>query len=169
LEEHEQRPFQALFKNDFHYALPNQLDYLLLRMEQESHIRSVPGTGVVDGGLEMDFYGFTRLFRTRGWLTSDEFDLCRRLYSLVRTLLPPPDLVIHLTARSEVISRRLAGRHRINIASVKDTALLDSYLAEWLSTVDSAQILSIDASGEDSCYQRILPGLVRSLQQLSFA
>ncbi len=31
-EEHAERPFQALFKNDARYALANQIDYLLLRV-----------------------------------------------------------------------------------------------------------------------------------------
>jgi deoxyadenosine/deoxycytidine kinase len=32
-EQHTERPFQALFKNDSHYALANQIDYFLLRAE----------------------------------------------------------------------------------------------------------------------------------------
>ena len=34
-EQHEERPFQTLFKQDPKYALANQLDYLLYRAEQE--------------------------------------------------------------------------------------------------------------------------------------
>ena len=146
LEGHADRPFQARFKADHRFALANQVDYLLLRLEQEKAIRSEAQTGVLDGGLEMDFHGFTRLFHARGWLTGDEFDLCLRFYTLARNLLPPPDLVLHLTAPPEVIARRLAQRDRINIASAGDISLLDAFLAEWLSTVNAGCILSLVVS-----------------------
>ena len=65
LEEHNEQPFQRILKTDARYALANQLDYLLLRAEQERHLRQSPQTGLMDGGLEMDFHGFTRLFHAR--------------------------------------------------------------------------------------------------------
>ncbi|KAF0108537.1 MAG: putative deoxynucleoside kinase [Anaerolineaceae bacterium] len=165
LEGHAERPFQARFKADRRFALANQMDYLLLRAEQETGIRSRMETGVLDGGLEMDFHGFTRLFHARGWLTDDEFDLCRRFYTWTRSLLLPPDLVLHLTARPEVIARRLAKRDRINIASAEDISLLDAFLAEWLAMLDPARLLALDVSEDDPDYQRLLPGLVSTLQR----
>jgi deoxyadenosine/deoxycytidine kinase len=166
LEGHAERPFQSLFKADPRYALANQMDYLLLRAEQEQAIRSEPETGVLDGGLEMDFHGFTRLFHVRGWLTNDEFDLCRRFYTLTRSLLPPPDLVIHLTARSEIIAARLAHRERINIASAEDISLLDTFLTEWLATLEPERILNLDVSTDDPTYKNILPNLLVKLQEM---
>jgi len=62
LEQHTERPFQQMFKNDPRYALANQLDYMLLRAKQEQEFRSMEGIALVDGGLDLDFYGFTRLF-----------------------------------------------------------------------------------------------------------
>jgi len=165
LEGHADRPFQARFKADHRFALANQVDYLLLRLEQEKAIRSEAQTGVLDGGLEMDFHGFTRLFHARGWLTGDEFDLCLRFYTLARNLLPPPDLVLHLTAPPEVIARRLAQRDRINIASAGDISLLDAFLAEWLSTVNADCLLPLDVSEDDPDYRRILPGLVEKIKE----
>src|SRR5215211_6162831 len=79
-EQHAERPFQALFKKDAHYALANQIDYLLLRAEQERLLRASPLIGLLDGGLDLDFYGFTRLFHSRGLLSDPEYDLCRRVY-----------------------------------------------------------------------------------------
>jgi deoxyadenosine/deoxycytidine kinase len=79
-EQHTERPFQALFKRDPQYGLANQLDYLLYRTEQEKEIRSSGNIGLVDGGLDLDFQGFTRLFHARGLLSDLEFDLCHRFY-----------------------------------------------------------------------------------------
>ncbi|MEW5940639.1 MAG: hypothetical protein AB1750_13295, partial [Chloroflexota bacterium] len=69
LESHVERPFQALFQRDPRHALANQLDFLLFRAEQERDLRSGPRPAIVDGGLDLDFHGFSRLFHARGWLT----------------------------------------------------------------------------------------------------
>ena len=98
LEQHAERPFQILFKTDKRYGLANQIDYLLLRAEQERELRTSGHTGLVDGGLDQDFHGFTRLFHARGYLSAAEFDLCRRFYTFARATLPLPDLIIHLRA-----------------------------------------------------------------------
>ena len=164
LEEHNERPFQRVFKIDKRYALANQLDYLLLRAEQERLLRQSPQTGLMDGGLEMDLYGFTRLFHARGWLTDAEFDLCKRFYALVRLHQPPPDLVIHLTARREIIARRLAYRKRINVAAAEDIPRLDSFLDEWLSTLSPDHLLRLDVSETDFGYRRLLPSLLNTLR-----
>ena len=47
---------------------------------------------------DLDFHGFTRLFHSRGLLTNPEFDLCQRVYSFLRALLPRPELIIRLRA-----------------------------------------------------------------------
>ena len=64
-EQHAERPFQTLFKNDSGYAFANQVDYLLLRAEQEKLLRASAHIGLIDGGLDLDFHGFTRLTSTR--------------------------------------------------------------------------------------------------------
>ncbi len=151
-EQHDERPFQSLFKQDTKYALANQMDYLLLRAEQEKQLRAADKTGLMDGGLDLDFHGFTRLFRHRGLLTNSEFDLCLRLYSLLRELLPPPDLIVVLTAPQKTIEGRLAARRRINIASAKDAELMDGFIREWLESISGEKILRIDASSEEENY-----------------
>ena len=103
LESHAERPFQADFKRDPRYALANQIDFLLYRAEQERDLRADPRPALVDGGLDLDFHGFTRLFHARGWLTDPEFDLVRRLYAWTRERLPFLDLIVHLTASDETV------------------------------------------------------------------
>ena len=156
-EQHDERPFQKLFKEDARYALANQVDYLLMRAEQERELRSGNKPALMDGGFDLDFYGFTRLFHTHGWLSAAEFDLCRRLHTLTRQLLPPPDLIIHLHADAETIRQRLASRNRINIASSEDAELLESYVNEWLETVPESNILRLDVSKESMDYPHSVP------------
>jgi deoxyadenosine/deoxycytidine kinase len=82
LEQHTERPFQQLFKNDPRFALANQLDYFLYRADQEKELRISAHIGLMDGGLDLDFHGFTRLFHSRNLISDSEFGLCRRLYTL---------------------------------------------------------------------------------------
>ena len=171
-ERHDERPFQSLFagsapgtdKQDTRYALANQLDYLLLRAEQEKSLRASPHIALTDGGLDLDFHGFTRLFHARGFLNYAEFDLCRRFYSLTRELLPPPDLVIALSAPEETVRQRLASRNRINIASVEDTALFNFFVDEWLTTIPAPRILRLDVTNEDIHYTQSVSRIMARLK-----
>jgi deoxyadenosine/deoxycytidine kinase len=151
-EQHAERPFQALAKQDARYIFANQMDYLLLRAEQEKELRALPKIGLMDGGLDLDFHGFTRLFLSQSLLSQMEFDLCRRFYLLTRELLPGPDLIVRLNADEDTVAGRLSRRRRINIASADDTTLFESYLDEWLASVPSSRILQLDVSNESLDY-----------------
>lgn len=153
-EQHTERPFQALFKHDTRYALANQIDYMLLRAEQERILRSASKVGLMDGGLDLDFHGFTRLFHSRGLLTDAEHDLCRRVYSFIREALPMPDLIVRLCADDVTVSSRLSKRDRINIARAEDSLLFDSFLNEWLASIPSDRLLEVDVSSESIEYER---------------
>lgn len=153
-EQHNERPFQALFKNDARYALANQIDYFLLRAEQERELRASPLIGLMDGGLDLDFYGFTRLFLSRGLLTEPEYDLCRRVYVLIRASLPEPELIVRLCADDATVAERLARRSRINIASAEDNAIFNSFLDEWLASVAAERMLELDVSQETLAYEK---------------
>lgn len=153
-EEHAERPFQALFKHDRRYALANQIDYLLRCGEQEKQLRLSSGLGLMDGGLDLDFHGFTRLFYSQGSITDSEFDLCRRVYQVLREALPPPELFVRLCADEKTIVRRYSTRERINIVSPADTALFNSFLDEWLASIPSEQVLALDVSDETVDYER---------------
>ena len=157
LEEHIARPFQALFKNDRGFALANQIDYLLLRAEQERLIRADARTGLQDGGLEMDFFVFTRLFQRKGLLSALEFQLCERLYAQVRSAQPPPEGILWLTAPREVVMERFPRRGRkLEIATRDDLQASETFLNEWLEGLEPDRILRIDATKDDPGYQGCL-------------
>jgi deoxyadenosine/deoxycytidine kinase len=152
LEQHRERPFQQLFAADGRrYAFPNQVDYLLLRAEQEWQIRQGAGIGIQDGGLDEDFQVFTRYFFQRGCLTEAEHGLCERLYALLRQRLPPPEVYIYLKAPLPVLAERLARRNRsLEIAKAADLAELQVLLDAWLGRLDPAALIEIDTSEDDT-------------------
>jgi deoxyadenosine/deoxycytidine kinase len=168
LEQHIERPFQALFSQDLHrFALANQIDYLLLRAEQELAIRQGAITGVLDGGLDQDFFVFTRLFSNRGYLTGDEFRLCESLYRFFRKVLPLPDLIIRLVAPLEVVAERYARRSRgLEIAKIDDLLELEKLLDDWLSAVTECPILTVDASPDDRGYAQALEDVLEAIKMV---
>ena len=167
-EQHEERPFQAHFKHDPRYGLANQIDYMLLRAEQERTLRTAPQTGLIDGGLDLDYHGFTRLFHRRGLLTDPEFDLCRRLYETLRELLPLPELIIRMRGDESTVESRLSKRKRINIALAEDFVLMESFLDEWLDTVPKGQILEIEVTNEGLEYKKSIQQIITKFSQLSW-
>jgi deoxyadenosine/deoxycytidine kinase len=167
LEQHAERPFQKMFKNDPRYALANQLDYMLQRAKQEQEFRSMEGIALVDGGLDLDFYGFTRLFHSRGLLSNIEFQLCEELYGFFRSLLPPPELTVHLIIDHEIIEKRLAERDRINVATSADLELMNSFIISWLENIPSGKVIHIDASKDSPDYSNSIPIILDRIASLA--
>lgn len=164
LEGHLERPFQALFKNDKRYALANQIDYLLLRAEQEQAIRISPRIGLLDGGLEMDFFIFCRLFRQKGWLTAEEFSLLERLVTSLRNFLPPPDVIIFMQATPDVITNRFLKRGRaLEIATTDDLMAIEILLKEWLVSVDESRLIRLNATIDDPGYSHATPDILMNI------
>ena len=166
LEQHAERPFQVLAKQDARYLFANQMDYLLLRAEQERLLRVSSKIGLMDGGLDLDFHGFSRLFLARNLLSQNEFDLCQRFYILTRELLPSPELIVRLRAAEGTVADRMSRRKRINIASADDTALFNSLLEEWLATVPSEQILELDVTDEEINYKRSIDSILDKINKI---
>jgi len=164
-EQHKARPFQALFNHDPRYGLANQIDYLLFRAEQERALRAAPQIGLIDGGLDLDYHGFTRLFHARGLLTGQELDLCRRLYETLRELQLTPELIIRLRGDKRTVANRLFMRDRINIASAEDFTLMESFLDEWLDTFPRNQIIEIDVTDEGLDYSGSIRQILARVSQ----
>ena len=156
MEQHYRRPFQKLFSLDHEsYAFANQIDYLLFRAEQELEIRNCEKTGVQDGGLDEDFFLFTRLFYQNGFLTDREFGICERTYKILRELLQPPDLIVWLEAPLSVLAERIKIRDRgLGIVEIEDLKAMEVLLEDWLGEIDSAPVISIDTVKEGREYSK---------------
>lgn len=166
LEQHEARPFQRDFSVDLRgRALANQVDYLLFRAEQENAIRADSRIGIQDGGLDMDFHVFTKHFHRRGYLTEQEFNLCDRLFHLLRALLPPPEVILWMQASPSVIVRRFRGRGEVlRIAGEDELADLDTLLELWLGSRAAGTVIRVDAGRDDPTYADALEDLCGRIQ-----
>jgi len=134
---------------------------MLYRAEQEIKIRSSESAGVQDGGLDEDFFVFSRLFYQKGYLTKDEFDLCERTYYLLRELLAPPNLIVWLKAPLDVIAGRFTQRdRRLGIAEIEDMGVMEILLGEWLNKLPSSSLITIDAGSEERSYSKSIENLL---------
>ena len=151
-EQHEGMLFQSLFaENPQKYGLPNQVDYFLFRANQEHIIRSVDQVGLTDGGLDLDFYLFARLFHQKGYLDAHEFALCERLYTTLRAALPAPDVVIHLQAPLILLEerwRQRATKIDAEISTISDLPVLQVFLDEYLKNIEPQRIINVNAAEE---------------------
>ncbi|MEZ4646117.1 MAG: deoxynucleoside kinase [Chloroflexota bacterium] len=168
IEEPAERPFQYQFARDLHrYALANQIDFLLFRANQERELRQFEETAVQDGGLDQDFYIFTRHFHERAYLSTAEFALCQQLHTTLRQLLPPPDLIIWLQAPLDTIATRYRQRGRpLEITQLGDLAQLEQLMMSWLSLETAIPILQIDARHADYLARAQLEALQQQIEHM---
>jgi deoxyadenosine/deoxycytidine kinase len=153
LEQHAERPFQKRFMEDLSRdAFQNQVDYLLLRVEQERSIRAggLDRIGVQDGGLDQDFFVFSHLFLRKGYLRQEEFDLIERLHTLWRELLPAADGIIRLKAPLPVLAARRAQRQRaIDIVQEGDLPVIEGLVERWMRGLPPGTALLEVETGEE--------------------
>jgi len=149
LEQHAERLYHSQVCTQQLYAVANQVDFLLARAEQELLIRSQNGIGIQDGGLEQDYVIFTQLFYRKGLLSEADFQLCTRLYKLLRTFLPPPDLFLVLSADLPLLEQRLMQRMRAEeLAKSQDLAIIEDLLKTWLASSPSVHIVQLNANDQ---------------------
>jgi deoxyadenosine/deoxycytidine kinase len=110
LEDIEENPFLADFYRDSRkYAFQTQIFFLLRRYQQA---REAAQIGLFNRVLVADYlFDKDRVF-ARVNLEEKEFWLYDQLYRLLKNRLAPPDLVIFLQARTEVLAERLRMRGR---------------------------------------------------------
>ncbi len=162
LEQNVKRPFQKRFDDNLQgFSLPNQIDFLLFRAEQEIFVRENNIIGIQDGGLDLDFHVFTKCFYQKGYLRDEEYHLCKRLYSTLRTFLPLPDLFIKLSAPISLLTDRMIKRQReIDIIKTEDLVDMENLIEEWMKKVISVPIIDIDTHEDDLSYSNVIDDLV---------
>lgn len=168
LEQHEERPFQELFMlHKKQYAFVNQIDYMVFRAQQEIAIREGDTPGIQDGGLDQDFFVFTKLFFHNGYLSEDEFGICKSTYQVLRTNLQPPDLIIWMRAPVEVVAERYNRRaRRLDITQTEDMEVVERLFENWLSKYPAEALYVINSEQGDRNFSREIPKVKELIKSL---
>ena len=113
----EENPFLANFYADSgRYAFQTQLFFLLSRYRQQLDLIQLD---LFHGGIVSDYiFAKDRIFAYAN-LDADEIVLYEEIYSLLRTRIPSPDLVVFLQAGTDVLIDRIQNRRRDFERSIK--------------------------------------------------
>jgi deoxyadenosine/deoxycytidine kinase len=135
------------------YALHLQLHFLATRFASMRRMRGLGGSWVLDRTWYEDAEIFARGLQEQGLMTSDEWQLYRRLYAelLHSPAARPPRLLIYLHGPLDVISERIAlrGRPKEKDAPPQYWAALHGRYENWIAGFRHCPVLSLDVREYD--------------------
>lgn len=149
LEVFDENPFLADFYSDRDaYAFQTEMFFLLNRYRQQEQFAQDD----LFGGLSVSDYLFTkcRLFASLT-LSDHELSLYDRMYSILSTQVPTPDVVVHLNAPLDVLLGRIRTRGRTYERNM-DTGYLErlrSLYVQFFQHYEQAPLLDLDTSDID--------------------
>jgi len=166
-EKSEENPFLPYFYQDRKkYAFQTQIFFLLNRFQQQKEIAQLD----LFNQITLCDYLFAkdRIFASLN-LDNDELALYDQIFHLLRGQIPPPDLVIFLQAKPEVLFHRIQTRnipHEKNIDLEYLKTLTEAY-NYYFFHYDHAPLLVVDTSEIDFVNrQEDLSQLTREIKQM---
>lgn len=146
-------PFYASPEGMKTYALHLQLHFLATRFQSMRRMRGLGGSWVLDRTWYEDAEVFAAGHHEQGLLTSEEWQLYRRLYAelLHAPAARPPRLLIYLHAPLDVVLARIAqrGRPKERDADRVYWEQLHTRYARWIHTFRHCPVLFIDVREYD--------------------
>lgn len=149
LEQVEDNPFLGKFYEDpGKYAFQTQLFFLLERYRQQ---RELGQLNLFAEGTVADYLFSKDTIFASVTLGADEFNLYQQIFQLVGQGIPPPDLVIYLEARPEVLLRRIRKRGRGYERTIDQEYIekLSEAFREYFHNYTEAPLLVINCSDID--------------------
>lgn len=133
-----------------------QVFFLGHRSRQYLDLAAKPQSAILDRSIYEDAFIFARALHTMGNLNERDYFSYRRVFDLIVSQLPPPDLLIYLKAPVEVLMERIRRRARsieggIDIDYLR---LLDGFYEEWMQSFDVCPILTIRSDDLDFVHKK---------------
>ncbi len=122
-----------------------QVFFLGHRAEQYIEMAEMSQSVILDRSIYEDAYIFARALHHLGNIAERDYFSYRRVFDLVISKLPPPDLLIYLKAPVPVLIERIHRRGRSIESGItaEYLTLLDSFYEEWMQTFDVCPVLTI--------------------------
>lgn len=139
-------PYLAdFYSNMAQWSFHLQIFFLGHRAEQHRTLATGTVSAVSDRSIYEDAYIFARVLHHLGNLTQRDFDAYRKVYDLVVSGLPKPDLLLYLKAPVPVLMERIRqrGREMESGITADYLSLLDSFYDEWMAEFDVCPVLTI--------------------------
>lgn len=139
-------PYLAdFYANMRQWSFHLQVFFLGHRAQQHLELANSPGSAISDRSIYEDAHIFARALHHLDNLSERDYQSYRRVFDMVVTGLPRPDLLLYLTAPVPVLLDRIRRRAR-NIESgitADYLSLLETYYEEWIQTFDLCPVLTI--------------------------
>ncbi len=133
------------------WAFHLQVFFLGHRAEQYLQLVAAPQSSIVDRSIYEDAYIFARALHHLGNLSERDYLSYRRLFHLVTSSLPAPDLLIFLKCSIPVLMKRISRRGREMETSITADYLnlLESFYSDWIQNFEVCPVLTIPSDDLD--------------------
>lgn len=139
-----------------------QIYFLGHRADQYLEAASDPRPAILDRSIYEDAYIFSRALNHMGNLSERDYLAYRKLFDVVVSGLPLPNLLVYLKCPAQILMQRIRKRARnmeVGISS-EYLALLESFYDEWLLSFDLCPVLTIPTDDVDFVHQPMALELV---------
>ncbi len=145
-------PYLADFYADMKlWAFHLQVFFLGHRADQHLELARSPGSAIADRSIYEDAFIFARALHHMGQISERDFYAYRRVFDLIVTQLPRPDLLLYLKCPVPVLVERIRRRARAAEAGItaEYLSLLHSFYDEWIGNFDLCPVLTIPSQDLD--------------------
>lgn len=139
-------PYLADFYGDMrNWSFHLQIFFLGHRAQQYLDLHVSPKSAILDRSIYEDAYIFARALHSLGNLNERDYLAYRRVFELIVSRLPPPNLLIYLRAPVEVLMERIYRRAREIETGITEEylGLLESFYDDWMDVFDVCPVLTI--------------------------
>ena len=163
-------PYLSDFYGDMRaWSFHLQVFFLGHRAEQYLENFRLPQSVILDRSIYEDAYIFARALYHMNNINERDYLSYRRIFDLVVSNLPPPDLLIYLKAPVQVLVDRIHSRGRAMESgiSAEYLALLESFYEDWVQSFDICPLLTIRTDDLDFVHKpRHQDIVVRRIQDM---
>lgn len=139
-------PYLSDFYNDMRrWSFHLQIFFLGHRADQYLDMVRSPQSAILDRSIYEDAYIFARALHHLGNINERDYLAYRKVFDLLVSTLPPPNLLIYLKAPVSVLIERIRrrGRDIESGISADYLDLLDTFYDEWMASFDVCPVLAI--------------------------
>ena len=145
-------PYLADFYADMQaWAFHLQVFFLGHRAEMHRALANAHQSAVIDRSIYEDAEIFTRAALKLGTISERDYQSYRRVYDLVVSNLPTPDLLLYLKCPVPVLLERIhaRGREAEKGVTADYLSLLEHFYDKWLADFDQCPVLTLPTDDLD--------------------
>ena len=151
-EKMDDNPYISDFYEDMQrWSFNLQVYFLHSRFHTINQIKENGGKVIQDRTIYEDAYIFAPNLHSMGLMSTRDFDTYQSLFASIKSMLPPPDLLIYLRAEIPTLVNQIQKRGREYEDAIRLDYLkrLNERYEAWISTYKEGKLLIIDVNNID--------------------